>query len=183
MDSGRLIGDLWLLLLLYWLVSSIRGKKTAYRAGSPFWWVAGRIAVVVAIIAILHTPLARGALLANPAVRGAGVLLCAAGIALAIWARTTLGRNWSPVPSIKQEHELVITGAYRFVRHPIYTGMWFALFGSAMAGPPAWLAGLAFASVIFAFRVRREEGLMMRQFPAEYPAYMKRTKAVIPFVW
>jgi protein-S-isoprenylcysteine O-methyltransferase Ste14 len=178
----RIIAILWIALIVYWLVSAKRTKKTAYRAGRWSAWAGSRIVLIAILIIALASRWKLHPISAIPAVRVFGILLCAAAVAFAIWARGAIGANWSPVPSIKQEHELVTAGPYRFVRHPIYTGMWFAMLGSAFAASLAWLAGLAVASVIFAYRIRIEERLMMRQFPAAYPAYRRRTKAIIPFV-
>jgi protein-S-isoprenylcysteine O-methyltransferase Ste14 len=178
----RIVTILWLALILYWLVSAGRTKKTAHRPGRWPAWAGSRILIVALVIFALEFRWKPGPISAAPALRVFGVLLCAAGIAFAIWARATLGANWSPVPSIKHEHELVTTGPYRFVRHPIYSGMWFALLGSAFAVSLAWFAGLAVASLIFAYRIRVEERLMLRQFPADYPAYRRRTKALIPLL-
>lgn len=183
MNDARIISYLWLALGIYWVISAIGSKKNDYQQRGWSRWPGIRILFIAAVaIALVQVHPNRWLMFQNPAVSHAGVALCAAGIAFAIWARTTLGANWSPVPSIKREHELVTTGAYRFVRHPIYAGIWVALVGSALAESRAWLFGLALATAFFAYRVKVEEGLMMRQFPAEYAAYMKRTKAVIPFV-
>jgi protein-S-isoprenylcysteine O-methyltransferase Ste14 len=179
---SRLVGDCWLVFLLYWLVSARRTKPTAYRAGSRTWCVASRILLIALIILVLRLPSSRRPIFGSPAIHIAGLLLCAAGIGFAIWARRTLGANWSPVPSIKEGHELVSSGPYRFVRHPIYTGIWLAMLGSTLAGSGLWFVGLVFASALVAYRVKKEDGLMSRQFPASYPQYVKRTKAVIPFV-
>jgi protein-S-isoprenylcysteine O-methyltransferase Ste14 len=182
MIYGRIIVLLWLAFIVYWLVSARRTKQTAYRPGRWAGWAGSRILLIAVLILALQLRWKHWLISASPAFRVFGILLCAAGIAFAIWARRKLGANWSPVPSIKQEHELVTAGPYRLVRHPIYTGMWFALLGSGFAVSVAWLAGLAVASVIFARRIPIEERLMMRQFPTAYPEYVRRTKAIIPFV-
>lgn len=179
---SRLIGDCWLVFLLYWLVSARQTKRTAYRASSRTWWVTSRVLLIALIIFAFRLPASRRPIFESPAIHFAGLLLCAAGIGIAIWARRTLGANWSPVPSIKENHELVTSGPYRLVRHPIYTGIWLAMLGSSLAGSGIWFAGLVFTSALVAYRVKKEDGLMTRQFPSLYPEYVKKTKAVIPFV-
>src|SRR6185437_13420947 len=112
-----------------------------------------------------------------------GLVFVAAGIAFAIWARIHLGRNWSGTPSIKKDHELVTSGPYRFVRHPIYTGIILALIGNVLVAGLPWIAALILFGVIFLFRIPKEEGYMMQLFPDQYPEYRKHSKALIPFVW
>lgn len=112
-----------------------------------------------------------------------GALLAWAGVAFACWARYVLGRNWSSVVQVKQDHELIQRGPYRFVRHPIYTGLLLAFFGTGMAigewrGPIC----VAIVAVSFWFKLRLEERWMRDNFGAAYEQYMQRTKALIPGV-
>jgi protein-S-isoprenylcysteine O-methyltransferase len=110
-------------------------------------------------------------------------ILSVAGIAFAIWARFHLGRNWSGVPTKKENHELVTSGPYRWVRHPIYSGVLLAAFGSALTGTIFGIGVFLVASIIFFFRIDKEEKIMLELFPNEYPAYQAMTKRLIPFVW
>jgi protein-S-isoprenylcysteine O-methyltransferase Ste14 len=119
----------------------------------------------------------------NPAIDRLGVILCAAGMAFLVWARQNLGGNWSQTVSIKKGHELVTSGPYRYVRHPMYTGGFIACIGSAIVGGGPWIILLVILGPIFLWRVGAEDRLMAQQFPNEYPQYKKRTKALIPFVW
>jgi protein-S-isoprenylcysteine O-methyltransferase len=121
-------------------------------------------------------------LFADPTIKIVGAVLCAAGIFFAIWARRHLGKNWSGYPSEKQEHQLITSGPYAKVRHPIYTGMLAALFGSALTLGFPWLVALIIVFVIFLYRIKVEERLMLKLFPSQYPEYIKRTKMLIPFV-
>lgn len=105
------------------------------------------------------------------------------GVAFAIWARIHLCRNWSPAPAMKENHELITSGPYQFVRHPIYTGMIVAALGSALAINNFFWLMLIIAVLIFVSRINKEEKFMLRLFPDQYPGYKKRTKALVPFVW
>ena len=108
----------------------------------------------------------------------------ATGLAFAIWARHTLGRNWSGNPTVKEGHELVETGPYRLVRHPIYTGFLLAIAGTGIGrGQVRQLFIFGTAFVLLWAKLRIEESLMLRQFPQTYPGYMKRTKALVPFLF
>src|SRR4029453_3446667 len=113
----------------------------------------------------------------------AAAILCATGLAFALWARVTLGRNWSGIVTLKEGHELVERGPYRFVRHPIYTGILTMFFATAIVlGHIAGFLGsfLMFAS--FWIKLGHEERLMLQQFPDRYAAYQKRAKRIIPFL-
>jgi len=85
--------------------------------------------------------------------------------------------------SVKESPELVTSGPYRSVRHPIYSGILLAMFGSALATGVTWLIAFVFFGIYFVISSRAEERLMARQFPEDYPVYRARTKAMIPFVW
>jgi protein-S-isoprenylcysteine O-methyltransferase Ste14 len=84
--------------------------------------------------------------------------------------------------TLKQGHELVTTGPYAYVRHPIYSGVLLAMFGSVLVMSLLWLVVLLLNGLQFIYAARREEQLMLKTFPNEYADYMKRTKMIIPFV-
>lgn len=85
--------------------------------------------------------------------------------------------------SLKQGHELVTTGPYRVIRHPIYSGILTAMLGSGLVAGGFWLVLFVIAAAFFIFSAKTEEGLMTPQFPETYPEYKKSTHALIPFVW
>jgi protein-S-isoprenylcysteine O-methyltransferase Ste14 len=126
---------------------------------------------------------ARGHLLnTDPRLSIAGITLCALGVALAIWARVYLGSNWGMPMALKERPELVTSGPYAFVRHPIYTGIILAILGTAVAETILWLIPLAVGSAYLVYSARSEERLMEQKFPEQYPAYQKRTKMLLPFL-
>jgi len=114
-----------------------------------------------------------------------GTVFCASGIAFAIWARVTLGRNWSANPTIKEGHELITRGPYHFVRHPIYTGILLGLLGSLVLEGGEVRDALMYLFIVIGLRLksRIEEKFMLQTFPGQYPHYCRRVKAIIPFVW
>lgn len=181
----------WFVFFIYWFVSATDVKKDV---GSNVWrrgryFSLGRIAIVVVLVLMFPKVIKRifgssvGAF-HDVLIRAVGALLAVAGIAFAIWARRHLGRNWSSQPALKENHELVTTGPYSFVRHPIYTGMLTGLIGSLLVSFNAiWFYALIVMSITITHRIHVEEGIMMRTFPDVYPAYKSRTKALIPFVW
>jgi len=183
-NLNNLIGVLWFIFILYWAISAIGVKKNIH---NNEWRrnVGIRILLVVlVIIALQFSSFWRFfGYQSNFIVQLIGVALCVLGMVFAVWARWHLGKNWSGTPSIKENHELVTSGPYRFVRHPIYTGMLVALLGSAFTGGVVWLAIFIIFCVNFLYRVPLEERYMMQIFPQEYPEYKKKTKILIPFLW
>ncbi len=112
-----------------------------------------------------------------------GLALAIVGVSLAIWARVILGRNWSSVVQVKEGHELIDSGPYSVVRHPIYTGLLLAFLGSAIkVGDVRGLVGVAIVFVSFWVKLRLEERWMQDQFGHKYSDYRQRTKALIPWV-
>jgi protein-S-isoprenylcysteine O-methyltransferase Ste14 len=119
----------------------------------------------------------------STAIACAAAALCVVGLAFAIWARVTLGRNWSGVVTLKEEHELVQRGPYRFVRHPIYTGILAMFFATALSqGRLSGFLGTLLMFASFWIKLRDEEKLMLQQFRDQYRAYQQRVKCIIPFV-
>ena len=112
---------------------------------------------------------------------GTGLLV--AGLLIAVWARMTLGRNWSNVVTVKGDHELVRTGPYRWVRHPIYTGLLLALAGSALSQDLRIdLVVVPLAFLGFWIKLRREEIWMRGQFGPAYDTYCAQTARLIPYL-
>lgn len=85
--------------------------------------------------------------------------------------------------SQKQDPELVMSGPYRYIRHPIYSGILLAFLGSALASSLFWLTIFAIAGIYFVYSAFVEEKLMMKQFPKAYPSYKSKTKMLVPFVF
>lgn len=115
--------------------------------------------------------------------RYAGLGATIAGLGLTVWARLILGRNWSAVVTIKQDHRLVRTGPYKWVRHPIYSGLLLAMLGTAIF-LCEWrgLVGFGVGLAGFWLKARLEERFLIEQFGPEYAEYKKKVKALIPAV-
>jgi len=147
-----------------------------------------RLAIIVLIVLAFRLPPLRQLLLnvqrhiAGNAIAGVlGVVLCALGIAFAIWARVHLGKNWGMPMSQKANAELVMTGPYARVRHPIYSGILLAMLGSTIGASVFWLLPLLLFASYFVYSARREEELMVSLFPEDYGAYMKRSNMLLPW--
>jgi protein-S-isoprenylcysteine O-methyltransferase Ste14 len=113
-----------------------------------------------------------------------GVVLTAAGLLFTVWARVHLGGNWSGNVTVKEGHTLVTNGPYRWVRHPIYTGVFLALIGTALAvGTARAFVGAGLILLGFVIKLRVEEARMRETFPADYGDYSRRTARLIPGVY
>jgi protein-S-isoprenylcysteine O-methyltransferase Ste14 len=120
---------------------------------------------------------------AGSAAYWSGVALLVLGLAFSVWARAYLGRNWSGVVTLKEDHELIRSGPYRYVRHPIYSGLLLALLGTAIVRGD-WLALLAVAIALGALwhKLRLEERWLGEMFGEDYARYQAEVAALIPFV-
>jgi protein-S-isoprenylcysteine O-methyltransferase Ste14 len=171
------VSALWLVFGLYWLVASI-GAKHGSRGRQRWHFVV--LALVVFVLLRIVGP--RSLAVHSSAVRAVGLGILVAGLGLAVWARVYLGRNWGMPMTKKDEPELVTSGPYRFVRHPIYAGCLVAMLGTAVATSISRLIVLAVVGAYFVYSARVEERLMSASFPTAYPAYRARTKMLIPFL-
>ena len=168
---------IWGAFWVYWLVSALGAKE---RAGSRR--LGPRVPIVVLAVVLTRFLPEHTLSVHSPALKAIGVVLFAAGLGLAVWARIYLGRNWGMPMTQKAEPELVTSGPYRFVRHPIYSGILLAFAGSALATNGYWLIVFAICLLYFIYSARVEEGIMTNTFPTAYPSYRARTKMLIPFV-
>lgn len=117
----------------------------------------------------------------TPAVLLLGLVLTISGVALAIWSRLSLGANWSAIVTLKKGHELVRSGPYRWIRHPIYSGILLGLIGSALVRGHlrGWLGFVIFLASIY-FKARREERLLHGQFGETFDDHARRTGMFLP---
>jgi protein-S-isoprenylcysteine O-methyltransferase Ste14 len=168
----------WVVFWIYWLVSAANSKESV--SGGWRTRLSGVSAGGVFLIAVV---LRNGSLAVHSVVLGVvGTLLFACGIVLAVWARVHLGRNWGMPTTQRAEPELVTSGPYRFVRHPIYTGLLTALLGTALVDSLVGLIVVAVLVVYFYYCGIVEERNLTATFPTAYPEYRSRTKMLIPFL-
>ena len=181
------LGYIWAALGIVWLVGLAFTKRTIRRqpTGSRLF----HVAIALTGFSLLgNTWFADGWLASRmiPHSSGldfAGIFITFAGCAFAVWARLTIGSNWSGSATVKAGHELVTNGPYALARHPIYSGLVTAALGTAVAeGEIRCTLGLALILLAFMIKMSQEEKLMMQTFPEEYPRYRKRVKALIPGV-
>ena len=188
MDPGlvaKVISGLWLIFLLYWLFHAFGNKRSVFKQSRSsrllyLVFTAGFVYLIVSIRQ-LRVPLVR----VTTATQLAGIVLCAAGVGIAIWSRRILGTNWSGIVTLKEGHTLVRRGPYAFVRHPIYSGILLAAAGSFLAVLPTLQGVICLCFLFVGFRLKSllEERMLSQHFPEEYPRYRREVKALVPFVY
>ena len=171
----------WILFSLYWEIAAkgaAEAKSSESRSSRAFHVFLANVAVLLVIAPI------RGLgrfLPASFLSMAAGIVVEVPGLFLAIWARRALGRNWSGEISIKFEHELIRSGPYQWLRHPIYTGLLAMYVGGALI-TGEWLAVVGVAMAVLAYwrKIRLEEANLKVAFGAEYDSYRGDTWTMIP---
>lgn len=182
-----IVSGCWIVFIAIWVLAAISTKRTVYResrAQRLRYWVLLVTAYFLLIYGRqLPYPLNLRIIPHAAPIAWTAAILCIAGLLFALWARFILGRNWSGMVTLKEGHELVERGPYRFVRHPIYTGMLAMFFATALVqGHLAGFVGVLLMFASFWIKLGLEENLMLQQFPERYAAYRQRTKRIIPFV-
>jgi protein-S-isoprenylcysteine O-methyltransferase Ste14 len=176
----------WIAWMLYWLIMAFQTKRTIERGH----FIGYRLVAIIVFLGLF----AIGRLLLHvsaqsqlwPRTLALGVLsdcVVLAGAAFTVWARITLGRNWSAEVTFKEDHELIESGPYALARHPIYTGILLMGLGTAINyGRAIGFALLLSLCAGFWWKAREEEGIMSSHFPDAYAEYKTRVRAIIPFV-
>jgi protein-S-isoprenylcysteine O-methyltransferase Ste14 len=175
------IGVGWVAFWIYWLAAS-----TGAKSGQSQWmrFAGFRVAGILIILLLLRLRILKGhGVTHDPALWGIGLTVFILGLGLAVWARVYIGRNWGMPMSTKDDPELVTTGPYRTIRHPIYTGIILGMVGTAIAISVYWLIAAVVLGAYFIYSAVVEEKNMTRLFPSAYPEYRHSTKMLIPFVF
>lgn len=188
MSYHRVIDYAWLAVMIVWLLAAFLNKRTVriYRGVARVFQF---VILVPAFFLIFDSDLAVGFLgwRVVPATTSAqiiGLALTLAGLAFALWARFFLGRNWSGEITVKKDHQLIRSGPYAIVRHPIYSGFLLGLLGTAIAfGQLRGFVGLVLAAIGWRLKSLVEERFMTEQFGDEYATYKSEVKALVPFIW
>jgi protein-S-isoprenylcysteine O-methyltransferase len=169
----------------FWIFSAFSNKKTIHKSGG--WTL--RIIAIIIIFSVFYIQKNTETLSLTLWSQTTIILIISdivtlAGLIVMIWSRITLGKNWSANVVLKEEHELIISGPYSFVRHPIYSGLLLMILGVTLyAGSFAWAFLLILFFVGAYFKALKEEELMIKQFPQEYNNYKMRVRALIPFIF
>lgn len=185
---GSIMQWAWLVFAVYWLVAALRVNRVKRREPGVDTLV--RILLGGTAFALFYYSDPRFRTLNGrfvpdaPWIQGLGAALTCAGIGFAIWARTHIGRYWSSSVSLRVGHELVRSGPYSRIRHPIYSGILLALLGTAVV-IGRYRALLAFAIMLagFAWKASREEALLAGEFGPAFDEHKRLTGFFLPRLW
>ena len=189
MDSlDDVIGPMWLAIFIIWAISGLTSKRTVGsasdgRARASLW------GVLLGWLILFNQNFRPGLLgerfiPIGPTPVYLGTALAAVGLGFALWARFTIGRNWGRLITVQEDHQLMRTGPYAIVRHPIYSGFMLATFGTALAiGEVGGLVATALVVISWGYKSRLEERYMIEHFGAEYEQYRQQVKGLIPGIW
>lgn len=173
---------LWVAWFIYWRVSA-RNTKPNERVESRASRLSYSLPLIAGVV-LMNGPISETALRVLPAglvPYALGLLLCVLGLGFTVWARVHLGTNWSDAVSHKQGHELVSSGPYAWVRHPIYTGLLLAFVSVAVArGDLKSFIGCTIMTLGMLHKLRIEERWMAETFGDAYAEYRARVPALIP---
>lgn len=180
---------IWIAIFVFWYATAINSKRTIKR--EPMFSRYFCVIVIACILAFTFTGNKPSSsflgqeIISNKEIRGwAGLLLTFVSLSFAAWARISLGTNWSGDVTLKEDHELITSGAYSVTRNPIYTGFLFAVLGHAIImGVAKGFVIALILSVAVLVKIQREEIFLSSHFGDAYDAYRKRVKKIIPLLW
>ena len=184
-QASEVISAAWIIFLLYWIVAS-RGRKKAERSEPKNVRILHMLFMAAGFVLLFSSdprfgPLNQRFLPGLFWIQELGIALALVGIAFAIWARRHIGSNWSAEVTIREEHQLIRSGPYGHIRHPIYTGMLIALVGTALAvGKYRAIIALAIFVVGFTKKAKREESLLADQFGPAFEEHKRLTGFFLP---
>jgi protein-S-isoprenylcysteine O-methyltransferase Ste14 len=183
--NQRLILLSWAVFCGYWAWGSLFAKAGVGRSRRYRWYLPTRF--IVPALALGYVALMARSFRMHPMVDSIagvfGAAICLAGVGLAVWARVCMGDNWGMPMTQRETPELVTSGPFARLRHPIYAGVLLAILGTLLALDPKALFGWLIAVAYFAISAIKEERDLLKIFPAQYRAYMQHTSRLIPFVW
>lgn len=178
----------WYLFAAYWLISCLKVKRTKASEKSVDRFVT-LIVVAIAFELLFGNWLTVGPLRQRFVPRDvwiawAGIALTWVGTAVAMWARYCIGEYWSARVTLKEGHQLIRSGPYAYVRHPIYTGMLLGCIGAALVlGEWRGILAVVLLLAAHARKALREESFLTQEFGEEYSAYRRSTGFLFPHLW
>jgi len=185
--SGDILSLIWGFWFVGWMVAGLFSARTIRRERTGSRLLV--LAMLIVGFGLMINPRFAAGEFAKPvfystALFDAGLAITILGLAFTVWARVHLGRLWSGAVTLKEGHQLIRSGPYGIVRHPIYTGLVVASAGTALArGTIGAIVGLVLIIGVCLIKIRVEERLMTEQFPDAYRDYRREVRTLIPFVW
>jgi len=185
-DVGNVIDAAWIAFGLYWLAAALRLNRMKKREPSHERLL--RFVLMATAFLLLYRdsgpnfgPLNRRFIPYASWIETVGAALTCLGVAFAIWARSHIGRYWSSTVSIRADHQLIRTGPYAHIRHPIYTGILLALGGTVVViGRYRAIVALAILLIAFTWKARREEALLSTEFGPAFDEHKRLTGFFLP---
>jgi protein-S-isoprenylcysteine O-methyltransferase Ste14 len=179
----------WLIFLSYWIINWHAVKQTEQTEWKApgFYWTSIWIIILLFLLSHFLHPLHQNLMTSTShiaAIQTVGIVITVIGLIIAIIARRSLADNWSSDVALKKDHKLITTGIYRYIRHPIYTGVTFMGIGTILVLQSIVIILFYVIMVVFLlYKYKKEEKLLRKHFPKAYATYMKKTKALIPFIY
>jgi protein-S-isoprenylcysteine O-methyltransferase Ste14 len=185
--SWNTVTTLWVIFCFYWAVSGLRVKRTQQMEAVGRRLGTISVLVVAAFLIFARSvdlgTLSRRFMPESEAIKAVSIVLVAGGVAIAIWARRHIGEYWSARVALKEDHQLIQSGPYARVRHPIYSGMLLAMIGTGLfVGEWRAIIGVVLVFAAHWQKARREEKLLASQFGSAYQEYCGRTGSLFPRV-
>jgi protein-S-isoprenylcysteine O-methyltransferase Ste14 len=185
------LSSIWLIFWVYWSIYAVYARRNAKSklAGESN---TRRILHVITVMAAVFITFSRFEGLAfwnriipsNIVIEWAGIAVTALSLSLSVWARQILGNNWSGKIRRVEGQTLIISGPYRRIRNPIYTGIICGFLGSFITmGTVSSLVGFLLVLVAYLIKIKREEKFLLIEFGAEYREYIKRSWALVPYIY
>jgi protein-S-isoprenylcysteine O-methyltransferase Ste14 len=186
--ANSIVLALWVGIFILWAITGAATKETVRsrsegRARIAVWmvWLAWWLLLSRGFG---RPPLSERFMPPSATAISLGVILTIVGHGLAVWARLSIGRNWSPMIEMKKDHELKQRGPYGIVRHPIYSGFMLATLGTALVyGAWSGVVAVVLIAAGWGYKARLEENALREQFGEEYDRYARRVKGLIPFLY
>jgi protein-S-isoprenylcysteine O-methyltransferase Ste14 len=184
--ASHIVVACWCVFVLVWFIYAFRTKRIVERQNVASM-LAHRIPIGLGWWMLLYPklrePMNLQILPRATLLQITAAAICICGLVFTVWARQTLAGNWSSDVTFKQDHELIRTGPYHIVRHPIYTGLLVMCLGSSiLTGQLRGVIGVLLVAVGFWIKLSQEERLMLQHFPDAYPNYKSEVKALVQFV-
>lgn len=185
-----ILGYIWAGFGLYWMAAAAGRRSRAGaepQTGEPHFLRVARLSILAMTFALLFWQRLEMGFLARrfspdlPALDYAGLVASVAGLGIAAWARVHLGKNWSDKAVIQAGHQLIRTGPYAHVRHPIYSGVLLGVLGTAVV-VGEWRGAIAFLLLLtnYAIKAKKEDRLLAKNFGDDFVLHEKRAGFLLP---
>ncbi|MFB6319028.1 methyltransferase family protein [Saccharicrinis sp. FJH54] len=181
---------IWLAVLFYWIISGLRYKRANSRESFIIRFFLYWLPLLLAFVLLGpgdwygHSLLREKFVNHTNFVGITGLSLCSAGAIIACWSRYLIGKNWSLSVQKKENHELIQKGIYKFIRHPIYTGLLLLFTGNMLiVGDYRGIIAVLIVLISFLIKIKKEEKILTEIFGNQYSDYKSNTKALLPFLY